>query len=216
MPTKSVRLLLTAVVAALLVSGCGSGSTAVRTASVEGSSAAGSASTAPSATPSAAPSSTAPQALAASVPVRLQIPGIGVDTPVMRLGLAADGSVQVPPIEANAPAGWYQGSPTPGQIGPSVILAHVTVGQYGDGVFLHLSRLKQGDRVVARLQDGKSAVFTVYRVQTVAKADFPTAAVYGNVSRPELRLITCGGPRDSTGHGYLDNVVVYAALTAEQ
>jgi LPXTG-site transpeptidase (sortase) family protein len=216
LPTKSVRLLLTAVVAALLVSGCGSGSTAVRTASVEGSSAAGSASTAPSATPSAAPSSTAPQALAASVPVRLQIPGIGVDTPVMRLGLAADGSVQVPPIEANAPAGWYQGSPTPGQIGPSVILAHVTVGQYGDGVFLHLSRLKQGDRVVARLQDGKSAVFTVYRVQTVAKADFPTAAVYGNVSRPELRLITCGGPRDSTGHGYLDNVVVYAALTAEQ
>lgn len=216
MPTKSVRLLLTAVVAALLVSGCGSGSTAVRTASVEGSSAAGSAPTAPSATPSAAPSSTAPQALAASVPVRLQIPGIGVDTPVMRLGLAADGSVQVPPIEANAPAGWYQGSPTPGQIGPSVILAHVTVGQYGDGVFLHLSRLKQGDRVVARLQDGKSAVFTVYRVQTVAKADFPTAAVYGNVSRPELRLITCGGPRDSTGHGYLDNVVVYAALTAEQ
>jgi LPXTG-site transpeptidase (sortase) family protein len=216
LPTKSVRLLLTAVVAALLVSGCGSGSTAVRTASVEGSSAAGSAPTAPSATPSAAPSSTAPQALAASVPVRLQIPGIGVDTPVMRLGLAADGSVQVPPIEANAPAGWYQGSPTPGQIGPSVILAHVTVGQYGDGVFLHLSRLKQGDRVVARLQDGKSAVFTVYRVQTVAKADFPTAAVYGNVSRPELRLITCGGPRDSTGHGYLDNVVVYAALTAEQ
>jgi LPXTG-site transpeptidase (sortase) family protein len=216
LPTKSVRLLLTAVVAALLVSGCGSGSTAVRTASVEGSSAAGSAPTAPSATPSAAPSSTAPQALAASVPVRLQIPGIGVDTPVMRLGLAADGSVQVPPIEANAPAGWYQGSPTPGQIGPSVILAHVTVGQYGDGVFLHLSRLKQGDRVVARLQDGKSAVFTVYRVQTVAKADFPTAAVYGNVSRPELRLITCGGPRTSAGNGYLDNVVVYAALTAEQ
>lgn len=216
MPTKSVRVLLTAVVAALLVSGCGSGSTAVRTASPEGSSAAGSVSTAPSATPSAAPSSTAPQALAASVPVRLQIPGIGVDTSVMRLGLASDGSVQVPPIEANAPAGWYQGSPMPGQVGPSVILAHVTVGKYGDGVFLHLSRLRQGDRVVARLQDGKAAVFTVYRVQTVAKADFPTAAVYGNVSRPELRLITCGGPRNSAGNGYLDNVVVYAALTAEQ
>ena len=225
MPTKSVRALLTAVVAVLLVSGCGSG-TAVGTASGTGQSAAGqsavvpssagSASTAPGATPPAAAESTAPHALAASVPVRLEIPDIGVDTPVMRLGLAADGSVQVPPIEANAPAGWYQNSPTPGQVGPSVLLAHVTVGQYGNGVFLHLSRLKPGDRVVARLQDGASAAFTVYKVQTVAKAEFPTGAVYGNVNRPELRLITCGGPKDSTGHGYLDNVVVYAALTTGQ
>ena len=221
MPAKSARVLLTAVVAVLLVSGCGSGTAAVRTASgagqaATGPAASGSAPTAPSLAPSAAASSTAPHALATSVPVRLQIPSIGVDTPVMRLGLAADGSVQVPPIEANAPAGWYQNSPTPGQVGPSVILAHVTVGQYGDGVFLHLSRLKHGDRVVARLQDGASAVFTVYKVQTVAKAEFPTAAVYGNVDRPELRLITCGGPKDSTGHGYLDNVVVYAALTTGQ
>ncbi|MFC1439534.1 class F sortase [Streptacidiphilus sp. N1-10] len=218
MPTKSVRALLTGVVAVLLVSGCGSGTAAVRAGSGAGPSGAGSASTAPSTPPSsaAAAPSTAPKALAASVPVRLQIPSIGVDTSVMRLGLAADGSVQVPPIEANAPAGWYRNSPTPGQVGPSVILAHVTVGQYGNGVFLHLSRLRPGDRVVARLQDGASAAFTVYKVQTVAKAEFPTAAVYGNVDRPELRLITCGGPRDSTGHGYLDNVVVYAALTAQQ
>ncbi|MFC1400776.1 MULTISPECIES: class F sortase [Streptacidiphilus] len=218
MPTKSVRALLTGVVAVLLVSGCGSGTAAVRAGEGTGPSGAGSASTAPSTPPSsaAAAPSTAPKALAASVPVRLQIPSIGVDTSVMRLGLAADGSVQVPPIEANAPAGWYRNSPTPGQVGPSVILAHVTVGQYGNGVFLHLSRLRPGDRVVARLQDGASAAFTVYKVQTVAKAEFPTAAVYGNVDRPELRLITCGGPRDSTGHGYLDNVVVYAALTAEQ
>ncbi|MFC1420520.1 class F sortase [Streptacidiphilus cavernicola] len=165
-------------------------------------------------TPSAPVPSGAPAPLARSVPVRLEIPGIGVDTPVIRLGLAADGTVQVPPIAAHAPAGWYQGSPTPGQTGPSVILAHVTVGQYGDGVFLHLSRMKPGDRVVARLSDGASAVFTVYRVRTVAKSAFPTAEVYGNTARPELRLITCGGPRGSDGTGYLDNVVVFAALTS--
>ncbi|MEZ0068901.1 sortase (surface protein transpeptidase) [Streptacidiphilus sp. MAP12-20] len=166
--------------------------------------------------PSAAPTGAvaAPSPIARSVPVRLLIPSIGVDTPVISLGLAPDGTVQVPPIEANAPAGWYRGSPTPGQTGPSVILAHVTVGRYGDGAFLHLSRLKVGDLVTARLRDGALAVFAVDRVQTVAKAQFPTRAVYGNVNRPELRLITCGGPRDSTGGGYLDNVVVYASLVS--
>jgi len=201
---------LSALVAAAVLAGCDSGA-------VSGTGAV----PPPVATTAALPSGTAtaappasPHPLARSVPVRLEIPGIGVDTPVVRLGLAADGSVQVPPIAAHAPAGWYQGSPTPGQVGPSVILAHVTVGQYGDGVFLHLSRLRPGDRIVTRLADGASAAFTVDRVQTVAKAHFPTAAVYGNVDRPELRLITCGGPRNSDGSGYLDNVVVYASLAS--
>ncbi|WP_371668882.1 class F sortase [Streptomyces sp. NBC_00289] len=152
----------------------------------------------------------APRTLARSVPVGLRIPAIGVDTSVMRLGLAADGSMQVPPIEADDRAGWYQHSPTPGQVGPSVILGHVTVGAYGDGVFRRLAELGRGDRVVARLENGTRAEFAVTSVRTVAKADFPTEAVYGDVDRPELRLITCGGPR--SGSGYPDNVIVFAAL----
>jgi LPXTG-site transpeptidase (sortase) family protein len=149
--------------------------------------------------------------IARSVPVRLQIPDIGVDTPVVSLGLAADGTVQVPPIEADSPAGWYSGSPTPGQTGPSVLLGHVTVGKYGDGVFRQLDRLRPGARVRVRLADGAMTDFTVDTVRTVAKDQFPTQEVYGNVDRPELRLITCGGPR--TSDGYLDNVVVFASLT---
>ncbi|MFD9002298.1 class F sortase [Streptomyces sp. NPDC059582] len=152
------------------------------------------------------------RALGRSVPVGLEIPAIGVDTPVMQLGLAADGTVQVPPITAHDRAGWYRYSPTPGQVGPSVILAHVTVGAYGDGVFRHLADLRRGDRIVARLENGKAAVFTVESVRTVAKADFPADQVYGDVDRPELRLITCGGAR--TGDGYLDNVIVFAALSS--
>ncbi|MFF4350911.1 class F sortase [Streptomyces sp. NPDC001530] len=161
--------------------------------------------------PSRSPAKAAP-ALVRSVPVGLRIPAIGVDTPVMRLGLASDGSVQVPPVTAHDRAGWYRHSPTPGQTGPSVILGHVTVGAYGDGVFRHLARLRRGDRIEARLENGTTTVFAVTNVRTVAKADFPADAVYGDVDRPELRLITCGGPR--TGDGYLDNVIVFAALSS--
>lgn len=169
----------------------------------------------PGGTPSPPPSrasSKSVRALGRSVPVGLRIPAIGVDTPVIRLGLAPDGSVQVPPVTAHDRAGWYRHSPTPGQVGPSVILGHVTVGSYGDGVFRRLDRLRRGDRIVARLENGTAAEFAVDAVRKVAKADFPADEVYGNVDRPELRLITCGGPR--TGNGYLDNVIVFATLSA--
>ncbi|GHB15581.1 class F sortase [Streptomyces umbrinus] len=159
------------------------------------------------------PPAKAAKALGRSVPVRLQVPSIQVDTPLMRLGLASDGTVEVPPIAADDKAGWYEHSPTPGQVGPSVILGHVTVGSYGDGVFHHLSRLRRGDRIVARLENGKAAEFAVTDVRTVAQAEFPTKEVYGNVGRPELRLITCGGPR--TGDGYRDSVIVFAALSSD-
>ncbi|MFJ1971541.1 class F sortase [Streptomyces sp. NPDC087903] len=199
MTSLSRRAFVTAATASLLVSCAGQETGRPTTARPSG--------TPP---PSRSSAKAAARALGRSVPVELRIPAIGVDTPVMRLGLAADGSMQVPPIEADDRAGWYRHSPTPGQVGPSVILGHVTVGAYGDGVFRRLAELGRGDRVVARLENGTSAEFAVTSVRTVAKADFPTEAVYGDVDRPELRLITCGGPRG--GSGYPDNVIVFAAL----
>jgi LPXTG-site transpeptidase (sortase) family protein len=203
MSPLSRRAFATAVLATLLVSCGGPGAT---TGSSPGASGAGTVSS------SAPPPAKSVSAVGRSTPVRLRIPAIGVDTPVMKLGLAADGTVQVPPIAAHDRAGWYEHSPTPGQKGPSVILGHVTVGAYGDGVFRHLGELHRGEKIVARLENGTAAVFAVTDVRTVAKADFPSAEVYGNVDRPELRLITCGGER--TGDGYRDNVIVFAALSS--
>lgn len=195
------RRAFTAAALTTLLAGCGGpGATS------GGTTAAGGASSTPSPVKSATPQG------GSSVPVRLRIPEIGVDTPVMRLGLAPDGTVQVPPVTAHDQAGWYEHSPTPGQTGPSVLLGHVTVGSYGDGVFRRLGELRRGDRVEARLENGGTAAFAVTEVRTVDKADFPAGAVYGNVDRPELRLITCGGPR--TGAGYRDNVIVFAAASS--
>ncbi|MEU7383190.1 MULTISPECIES: class F sortase [unclassified Streptomyces] len=163
-------------------------------------------------TPAAPGATGSPRPLPRSVPVRLRIPAIGVDTPLLSLGLEQDGTVQVPPVTAHDRAGWYRNSPAPGQLGPSVVLGHVTVGPYGDGVFRHLDRLRTGETIVARLENGTQAQFAVTSSRTVAKARFPTDDVYGDVDRPELRLITCGGPRD--GDGYRDNVIVFAVLSA--
>ncbi|GAA2511993.1 class F sortase [Streptomyces longisporus] len=201
MSPRSGRALAAMALAALLVACGGPGATT------------GSATSTPSASaPPPARSAKPVSAVGRSIPVGLRIPAIGVDTPVMKLGLAADGSVQVPPIAAHDRAGWYEHSPTPGQTGPSVILGHVTVGAYGDGVFRRLGELHRGEKIVARLENGTAAVFAVTAVRTVSKAHFPSSEVYGNVNRPELRLITCGGKR--TGDGYLDNVIVFAVLSS--
>jgi hypothetical protein len=152
--------------------------------------------------------------LARSVPVRLDIPAIGVHTSLMQLGLNSDRTVQVPPIESNSPAGWYQFSPTPGQLGPSVILGHVTLGNFGPGVFFRLAALHTGDKVSVSRADGSVAVFSVDQTAEYPKEKFPSQAVYGNIDHAGLRLITCGGPRNPTTHAYTDNVVVFASLVS--
>jgi sortase (surface protein transpeptidase) len=163
---------------------------------------------APSADP---PRSPQPATIAKSTtiakPVSLTIPLIGVETTLVKLGLAAGGELQVP--SSAAVAGWYTGSPRPGAIGSAVIAGHVD-SVTGPGVFYRLSELRAGDRVYVRRADGTTVEFRVNAVETYLKDYFPTAAVYGPAPDPELRLITCGGTFDyATGH-YLSNIVVYA------
>lgn len=142
----------------------------------------------------------------------LRIPAIDVDSPLMRLGLRYDGSLQVPPDAFTS--GWYTGGPRPGRLGPAVIAAHVHWdGRWG--VFQHLADLRYGDRIMVDRRDGSTATFRVTRVSRFAKANFPTKLVYGNIDHAGLRLITCEG-FSATEHAYLDNVVVFAMLISTQ
>jgi hypothetical protein len=141
-------------------------------------------------------------------PSYLSIPAAGVHTRLTTLGLTADGSLQVP--TSTEVAGWYTGSPRPGQTGSAIIAGHIDSTQ-GPGVFFRLRLLRPGDRVYVRHADGTLAVFRVYAEHMYPKDRFPTERVYGPVPDPELRLITCGGVFDPATGSYLSNVVVYAA-----
>ena len=154
--------------------------------------------------------------LARSLPVSVHIPAIGVDSKLLRLGLNADGTVQVPSIRTSAGlAAWYKYSATPGQIGSSVIEGHVD-SQQGPAVFFRLGALRRGDAIDVRLADGVTAVFRVTGVREYSKSRFPAKAIYGANGFAALRLITCGGAFDyATGH-YLSSTVVFASLTSSR
>jgi LPXTG-site transpeptidase (sortase) family protein len=152
-----------------------------------------------------------PQSASAPVarPVSMTIPPIGVSTSLIRLGLASDGSMQVP--SSTTVAGWYTGSPRPGGVGSAIIVGHINSLTTGPGVFYRLSQLHAGDSVYVKRADGTTAEFRVTSVQTYLKDHFPTQTVYGPTPDAELRLITCGGAFDSATHHYLNNIVVYAS-----
>ncbi|CCH89579.1 Peptidase C60 sortase A and B [Modestobacter italicus] len=157
-------------------------------------------------------SSTAPVLqLPASAPIKVRIPALGVTSKVMELGLERDGSMEVPP--GAYPVGWYDRSPTPGELGPAVLAGHVDWG--GEpGAFYGLRELLPGDQVVVQREDGSTATFAVDRVEEHEKDGFPTDEVYGDVPYAGLRLITCGGTFDEDTGNYEDNVIVFATLLA--
>lgn len=142
-------------------------------------------------------------------PYWLLIPAIGVSSNLVRLGLTAQGTLQVPPTAAVA--GWYARSPRPGQVGSSIIAGHID-SRLGPGVFYHLNQLRRGEYVYIIRANHTVAVFEVTSLRTYPKSGFPAKAVYGPVPDSELRLITCGGTFDFATGSYLSNVVVYATL----
>lgn len=147
--------------------------------------------------------------LARSTPVQLDIASVSIHTRLLRLGLNTDGTLQVPwkPLLA----GWFNGSPTPGEVGPSVIAGHVDSAQTGPAVFYRLGQVTPGDRIDVTRTDGTVATFRTSAVRMYAKDRFPTTTVYGDTDRASLRLITCGN-WNSSSQEYDGNVVVFAEL----
>ncbi|MBW8803954.1 MAG: class F sortase [Catenulisporales bacterium] len=150
--------------------------------------------------------------LARSVPLRVKVPSVGIDAPLMRLGMDADGAVAVPPMSVPAEAGWFAGNPTPGERGAAVIVGHVDT-DWGRAVFYPLGNVQPGALVVVDRADKSHAKFRVTSVEVVDKGRFPAQRVYGtgdDSGTAQLRLITCGGAFD--GKHYADSLVVYAQL----
>jgi hypothetical protein len=144
-----------------------------------------------------------------SDPVAVSIPSIGVRSRLVKLGLEPNGEMETP---EPAVAGWYTGGAAPGALGPAVIAGHVTWD--GPAIFYRLGNMRKGDQVSVTREDGKTALFTVTRVDQFWKSRFPRKAVYGQIDHAGLRLITCGGSYDADNNSYRDNIIVFARLQA--
>jgi len=165
-----------------------------------------------SAGPSASATPVTP--MPSSSPVRIQIPSIQVDAPVTGEKLGPGRRLSVPSDTNRNLAGWFQDGPAPGSAGNAIMLGHVDTWT-GPAVFYNLGALRKGAAIDVVRSDHSTAVFSIDAIAVYAKDDFPSQKVYGPTTRPELRLITCGGGYTNST-GYLGNVVVYAHLTGKK
>ena len=148
-----------------------------------------------------------------SAPVKIDIPSTGEGSSLLTLGTAADQTIVVPNDKQADQAGWYDGSPEPGENGPATIVGHSTSSR-GAAVFFKLAEVQKGAAVNVTTENGTVLRFVVYDVASYPKNAFPTSKVYGNTDSPELRVVTCGGTFDKgTGH-FENNTVLYARLAA--
>jgi len=195
----------------LALTGCAAPGTVAPTAApTPGAGASASASAAPSAT------GTAPPAVGGVdgegvAPAAVSVPAIGLDAPLIDLGIADDGAMEVP-VDADD-VGWFTGGGKPGGRGPTVIAAHVDSAS-GPAVFARLDELVVGDRVDVTTVDGGVVSYAVTEVVDVPKAEFPTTRVFGAQPTDQLRLITCGGVFDRGSGHYDQNRVVFAEPVA--
>jgi sortase (surface protein transpeptidase) len=125
------------------------------------------------------------------------------------VGLDEQGEIGVP--KKYDTVSWYSGSPTPGEIGPSVVLGHVD-SYLGPAVFFSLGRLIPGDRFSVERADGTTALFEVETLERYPQDTFATERVYGAIDYAGIRLITCSGVYNRSKQRYSHNLVVYGRL----
>ncbi|WP_093801581.1 class F sortase [Streptomyces sp. Wb2n-11] len=166
----------------------------------------------PTPTPRPRPARASHPPLPPSPVVRVAVPALTIEAPVVGLGLDPGGRLATPQVDNPRLVGWYKDGPTPGEAGTSLLVGHRDT-RTGPAIFLNLNALDPGDVINVAREDRRTAVFTVDAVRTYKKDAFPDGEVYGNkTGRPELRVLTCGGDFDKkTGYG--SNVVVFAHLT---
>jgi len=136
-------------------------------------------------------------------PVRLAIPRLYIDAPVVTMGLDAERYPEVP--ERPDQVAWYNFSAAPGQRSNAVLSGHVDwqtrSRQPIAGVFYRLRELEIGDTVTIALEDGTKLEYRVTGNVATGYEDPNVLKAMNRTSREAITLITCGGTWIRSGRG---------------
>jgi sortase (surface protein transpeptidase) len=140
---------------------------------------------------------------------RLSVPSLGIDAPIVAVGVQPDGSMAIP--TAVQDVGWYEFGPEPGSsIGSAVLAGHVDSAKQGKGALFALRTVGIGSRITVTLSSGRTVRYQVTGRELFVKKRLPTERLFARDGPPRLVIITCGGPFIRALSSYQDNLVVAA------
>lgn len=145
------------------------------------------------------------------IPVRIQIPKIGMNAAVEQVGLGGDGSVNVP--SSWWTVGWYNLGYKVGDAGSAVMSGHYDTNTGAAAVFFRVGSLSPGDIITVTNGNGSVLKFKVYKKEAYPWDQMPLSTIFGSAGRVQLNLITCSGTWDRTTKNYSHRTVVYSELT---
>ena len=148
-----------------------------------------------------------PGGVAQGLPVRLEIPVLGVESFIEDAFITSEGAMEVP--AGTVDVAWFALGPHPGQVGSAVIGGHFGIQNGVPFVFYNLSKLKVGDNVYVVDDEGNTMTFVVNSIALFAANADATTVFTSNDGLAHLNLITCEGVWNEIAGEYPDRTVVF-------
>jgi len=143
------------------------------------------------------------------IPIRIRIPNIGVNAPIISVGLTEQKTMESP--EEPSDAAWFKLGPSPGDNGNSVITGH-TGWRIGPALFDDLDKLKVGDKVYVENEEGETLVFVVREMRVYGANEIVPEVWNNKEDSAHLNLITCSGAWNVSTGTFEKRLVVFTDL----
>ena len=148
------------------------------------------------------------------LPVRIEIPIIGVDSFIEDAYITSEGAMEVP--SGTVDVAWFALGPQPGQKGSAVIGGHFGIENGVPFVFYNLSKLKAGDKVYIIDDKGDTLTFVVNTSTLFAANADATNVFTSSDGLAHLNLITCEGIWNEISGEYPDRTVVFTTQVSSE
>lgn len=143
------------------------------------------------------------------IPLKILIPILKVDAPILGVGLTKDNNMDAPKGLYGDPnwssAFWYRGSAIPGEPGTATIAGHVNGPGGEHETFAQIKKLKPGDLIIIKVKNTNTVFYFV--VDEVKKYSLD------ELSEPEITDRIFGNSKGANGKRLTDDVSHLTLIT---
>jgi peptidoglycan hydrolase-like protein with peptidoglycan-binding domain len=148
-----------------------------------------------------------PGGIPQGLPVRLQVPIIGVDSAIEDAVITPDGRMDVPAGSVNV--AWFALGPHPGDVGSAVIGGHFGISNGVPFVFYNLDNITLGNKVYIVNDRGDTLAFQVRSIKLFNRDADATPVFTSSDGLAHLNLITCEGVWNQVNGTYPQRRVIF-------